>query len=87
MKKEKCRVCFGEVGLGVCFYCKPSILEELPVMPESIKGNTCQSCGACDWSSANVNQDWSIKECNKCTDKPPVGPQVSPDGPQKKERE
>ena len=73
--KTKCRVCFGEVGRGVCSYCKPSVLDELPVMPESIKGNGCQTCGAKDWGAANVDSDLSVKECDKCPHQPKVGPQ------------
>lgn len=51
-----------------------SVLDELPVMPESIKGNKCQSCGASDWGACNLDNDWSVKECDKCPTKPAVGP-------------
>jgi late competence protein required for DNA uptake (superfamily II DNA/RNA helicase) len=42
-------------------------LEQLPIVPASIKGKKCQRCGATDYQSYNISfSDFSTTECDRC---------------------
>lgn len=76
----KCVMCgHNSVIENICVnpYCsaKDDNLINLPEMPTSIKGDKCQTCGALNWGICNMNDDWSVKECDKCPHNPKVGPQ------------